>query len=203
MKKIKTLLSMILISVFTLVPMTNINALEPSELESGIYEVENDIYHEQEVGIAMSRSYTKETMKVEKSKEGIFFTVGFTGTDYMENFRILVDGEEVSTEVVDENEEEKSISLRFETNTLEPNIQAKIYVGPMGRDVEFDILTKIDTINLIEKIDEPEDVEQEEVEQETNVSDVSESSNSNTALMIIGGIVVVVIAIFAAFKLKK
>ncbi|MGL5315550.1 MAG: NEAT domain-containing protein [Peptostreptococcaceae bacterium] len=208
MKKIKSILSTILISIFTLTSMVNVNALEANEIESGIYEVENDIYHEQEIGMTMSRTYTLPTMKIEKSREGIFFTLGFTGTDYMENYRIFVDGEDVNAEIVEENEEEKSIYLRFETESLEPNIQAKIYVDAMERDVEFDVITKTDTIKLIEKIEEPEEVEQEEVEQEdvnpeTNVSDVNESSNNNTAFIIIGAIAVIAVAVFAFVKLKK
>ena len=203
MKKIKLILSTMLISIFTLTSIVNVNALQPSELESGIYEVENDIFHEQEIGITMSRTYTLPTMKIEKSKVGIFFTIGFTGTGYMNNYRIFVDGEEVNTEIVEENAEEKSIYLRFETDSLEPNIQAKIYVGAMERDVEFDVITKIDTIKLIEKIDELEEVEKEEVKPETNVSDMSESSNNKTDLIIIGAVLVIAVAVFAFVKLKK
>lgn len=203
MKKIKSILSMILVSIFTLTSIVSVNALEVSEVESGIYEVENDIYHEQELGMTMSRTYTLPTMKIEKSKDGIFFTVGFTGTDYMDNYRIFVDGEDANAEIVEENEEEKSVYLRFETDSVEPNIEAKIYVDAMERDVEFGIITKIDTLKLIEKIEELEQVEQEEVQPQTNVSGANESSNNNTALIIVGAVAVIAVAIFAFVKLKK
>lgn len=206
MKKIKLILSMILVSIFTLTSMINVSALEVSELESGIYNVENDIYHEQELGMTMSRTYTLPTMKIEKSKEGIFFTVGFTGTDYMEDYRIFVDGEDVNAEIIKEDIAEKSIYLRFKTDSLEPNIQAKIYVDAMERDVEFDVITKLETIKLIEKIEESEEPkvleEIEQVKQETNVSNVDEGLN-NTALIMMGGAVVVAIVVFAFVKLKK
>lgn len=197
MKKTKSLLSMILVIIFTLISIISVNSLEPSEIESGIYEVENDIYHEQEIGMTMSRTYTLPTMKIEKSKESIFFTVGFTGTDYMNNYRIFVDGEDVNAEIIEKNEEEKSIYLRFKANSLEPNIEVKIYVDAMGRDVEFEVITKVNTLKLIEKI--------EEVKPQTqnNISYVNESSNNNTALIITGAVVVIAVAIIAFVKLKK
>lgn len=188
MNKIKLMLSTILVSVFTLASMINVNALEIDKLESGIYEVENDTYHESDLGREMSRSYTLPTMKIEKSKEGIFYTVGFTGTDYMENYRIFIDDKDVKCEIVEENAEEKTIYLRFETKTTNPTIQAKIYVDPMGRDVEFNIVAKPETIKLIEKIEEAEE------------SNVNKASKTSTALIIIGAISVV---IFAVIKLKR
>ena len=65
-----------------------------SEIASGIYEVQNDVYHESETGMAMSRTYLLPTMNVEVTKNHIIYTIGFSGSDYMENYRMKVNGGE-------------------------------------------------------------------------------------------------------------
>lgn len=157
MKILKSIFSFMLVSMMLLTSMVTASANELKKLENGIYEVENDVYHESEIGMSMARTYLKPIMKIEKSNDKIYFTVEFTGTDYMENYRIKLDGKDVGAKIVSENAEEKSIALKFESNSLEPNIKANIYVDAMGRDVEFDIITKIDTLKLIEKKDEPKE----------------------------------------------
>ncbi|MGL5694001.1 MAG: NEAT domain-containing protein, partial [Peptostreptococcaceae bacterium] len=129
-----------------------VNALESADLESGIYEVQNDVHHESELGVSMSRSYLNETAQIEVSKGKVYFTLEFTGTNYMKDYRILIDGQNTGIDIIEEDEENQSIKLKFPVDSLEPNIQAKIYVEPMERDVEFDIITKIDTLKLVEKI---------------------------------------------------
>ena len=157
MKILKSIFSFMLVSMMLLTSMVTASANELKKLENGIYEVENDVYHESEIGMSMARTYLKPIMKIEKSNDKIYFTVEFTGIDYMENYRIKLDGKDVGAKIVSENAEEKSIALKFESNSLEPNIKANIYVDAMGRDVEFDIITKIDTLKLIEKKDDPKE----------------------------------------------
>ena len=55
-----------------------------NEISSGIYEVENDVYHESETGMAMSRTYLMPSMSVEVTKEHIIYTIGFShGCHYL------------------------------------------------------------------------------------------------------------------------
>lgn len=192
MKIIKSMFSFMLVSVILLTSMITISANELDKLESGIYEVENDVYHENEIGMSMSRTYLKPTMKIEKSKGKVYFTIGFTGTDYMENYRIMLDGKDVGAEIVSENPEEKSIDLKFEANSLEPKMKANIYVDAMGRDVEFDIITKTDTLKLIEKIDEPKEEVKTTDENKTTRQEEKSSENDSNNLLFIGlGIVAI------------
>lgn len=202
MKYIKSIFSFMLVSVLLLSSMINISANETSKLESGIYEVENDVYHEQEIGQTMARTYVNPKMKVEVKNNKFKFTLGFTGTDYMNNYRILVDDVDVKAEVVNENDEEKSIELQFETDKINPNIKAQIYVDAMGRDVEFDVITKEDTLNLIEKIEEPTPVE--EKNEEEVLSENDSNSNDINTIIIVGGVVVVgLIGILILNKIRK
>lgn len=204
MKFIKSILSIMIVAVLVLASSINASALEISEVESGIYEVQNDVYHENEIGMSMSRTYLDPTMKLEIRGGKVRYTIKFSGSDYMENYRILVDDKDINAEIVNEDEENHTIELAFETDTLEPNMKANIYVDAMGRDVEFDIITKIDTLNLIEKIEEPEvETVIEEQEIDSEVKSVSEATNNNTILYVVIGSVVVAAIIFFVIKSKK
>lgn len=205
MKFIKNILSLVMaVSIIAMSSVITVNASDMDNLESGIYEVENDVYHESEIGMSMSRTYLNPTMKVEINDEDIFYTIGFTGTDYMENYRIVEDGEETKAEIVKEDPEEKSIYLKFKAKSIKPNIKAKIYVDAMGRDVEFDILTKTDTFKLIEKIDEPEEkVKNTEENKKNKNSSVEDKSNNTPILIGIGGLLVIGLGIIAFRKGNK
>lgn len=204
MKFIKSILSIMIVAVLALSSNINASALEINEIESGIYEVQNDVYHENEIGMSMSRTYLDPTMKLEVKDDKVRYIIKFSGSDYMENYRILVDDKDVNAEIINEDEENHTIELAFETDTLEPNMKANIYVDAMGRDVEFDIVTKTDTLNLIEKIEEPEvDTVIEEQESDSEVKSASETTNNNTVLYVGVGAVIVAIIVFFVIKAKK
>ena len=98
--KIKILI-MIMLSI---VVMGNINiytVFAEEKIASGIYEVSNEVYHDTEIGMSMARSYLKDTMTMKITKNEVLYTIGFTGTDYMENYRVKVNDVEVPVERVD------------------------------------------------------------------------------------------------------
>ena len=66
----------------------------------------------------------------------------------------------------------------------------------------IEIITKTDTLNLIEKIEEPkEEVVEEEVD--STVEAVTDTNNNNTILYVGIGVVVVLVAAFFIMKAKK
>ena len=174
-----------------------------SEIASGIYEVQNDVYHESETGMAMSRTYLLPTMNVEVTKDHIIYTIGFSGSDYMENYRMKVNNQEVPVEIVEENAEEGIV------DKVDADMSASIYVGPMGRDVEFKVIPKMETLTLIEAIEEVEETLSEEINSNDNVdsSIVEESSvkeeNSNLPLIIGGIVAIAVIGSVVIIKVKR
>ena len=145
-----------------------------TDIASGIYEIENDVYHESETGMAMSRTYLLPSMSVEVTKEHVIYTIGFSGSDYMENYRMKVNGEEVPVEILEENSEEGTVTL----------VQA----------IE-------DEVEEIVPEDESEEVEIEE-ENLAVVADNEKSSN-NVILIIAGVAVVVAIGAVVIVKAKK
>lgn len=204
MKYIKSILSIMIVTVFMITSGINASALELSEIESGIYEVQNDVSHDSEIGMSMARSYLDPTMKLEVKGGKVYYTIKFSGANYMENHRISIDGENVDFDIVNEDTENHTIELSFETNTIEPDMKASIYVDPMGRDVEFGIITKTDTLNLIEKIEEPkEEVVEEKVNSTVEAATETTSNNNNALYIGIGVVVVLVAAFFIIKKVKK
>ena len=185
-------------------------------IEAGAYEIKNDVYHEQEIGMNMARTYLDENMILEKSEGKWYYTIKFSGTDYMNNHRICLNGKEVDAEVVSEDKSKHTIELKFETDSVTPNLSTKIYVDAMERDVEFDVIPKEDTLNLVEAIEEPvEKVEAESTSQEnektseeTKNEEVKENSTkektSNKTIFIgIGAVIVIAIIVLVLKKSKK
>ena len=180
-----------------------------SNITSGIYEVENDVYHESETGMAMSRTYLLPSMSVEVTKDHIIYTIGFSGSDYMENYRMKVNGGEVPVELVEENSEDGTVKLKVEVDKVDADMDALIYVGPMERDVEFKVIPKMETLTLVEAIEEKvEEVALEEVEssedgQGSEVKIEAKDNNNNIVIAMGGVVAVIAVGALIVFKVKK
>ena len=204
------IMAVMALGIFVTIGSKRVYATE-TDIASGIYEIENDVYHESETGVAMSRTYLLPSMSVEVTKEHVIYTIGFSGSDYMENYRMKVNGEEVPVEILEENSEEGTVKLNVEVDKVDADMAAIIYVGPMERDVEFKVIPKMETLTLVQAIEDeveeivPED-ESEEVEiEEENLAVVAdnEKSSNNVILIIAGVAVVVAIGAVVIVKAKK
>ncbi len=194
------LVAVMALGVFLTLGTNNTYATE-SNITSGIYEVANDVYHESETGMAMSRSYLLPSMSVEVTKEHIIYTIGFSGSDYMENYRMKVNGEEVPVEIVEENSEEGIVKLKVEVDKVDADMDALIYVGPMERDVEFKVIPKMETLTLVEAIEEVEEIPAED--ETLAVVGEDEKNNNNITLIIAGVVAIVAIGAIVIVKAKK
>lgn len=206
------LVAVMALGIFLTLGTKNTYATE-SNITSGIYEVENDVYHESETGMAMSRTYLLPSMSVEVTKDHIIYTIGFSGSDYMENYRMKVNGGEVPVELVEENNEDGTVKLKVEVDKVDADMDALIYVGPMERDVEFKVIPKMETLTLIEAIEEVEEMpaedevvnenEEVQIEESLAVAADKEENNNNVALIIAGVVVIVAIGALVIVKAKK
>lgn len=207
--KIKILI-MIMLSI---VVMGNINiytVFAEEKIASGIYEVSNEVYHDNEIGMSMARSYLKDTMTMKIKKNEVLYTIGFTGTDYMENYRMKVNDVEVPVERVDGD---GIVTLKVSATSLSDELKACIYVGPMGRDVEFGIIPKLETMSLIESIEEEsteETTENSAIEeiQDNEIMPISENNNTEennsiSKVILFGGVAILVIGIVCTIMLKR
>ena len=206
------LVAVMALGIFLTLGTKNTYATE-CNIASGIYEVENDVYHESETGMAMSRTYLLPSMSVEVTKDHIIYTIGFSGSDYMENYRMKVNGGEVPVELVEENNEDGTVKLKVEVDKVDADMDALIYVGPMERDVEFKVIPKMETLTLIEAIEEVEEMpaedevvnenEEVQIEESLAVAADKEENNNNVALIIAGVVVIVAIGALVIVKAKK
>lgn len=158
MKNIKQLIVGFLVFTFSFIGgisgFTVANAANKN-ISSGIYECENNVKHDSEVGMSMARTYTNKKMKVEVYKDKVDFTIGFSGAEYMKNFRILINGKEASIKSMKRDKKNNTVTLKVQGPDINSKIEAKIYVEPMGRDVRFGVVPNLKTMKLIKKIDEP------------------------------------------------
>ena len=210
MKKIKNIFFVCIFSLIMGAQAIVANAAQLSELQSGIYEISNDVYHEQEIGMNMARTYVDENMTLEKSEGKWYYTVKFSGTNYMENHRISINDELVDIEVVNENSEENTIELKFETDSITPDLEAQIYVDAMGRDVEFGIIPKEETLNLVQAIEEVVEVVEAESTENTNeetsneeAEQKSEKSSNKSIFIGIGAVIALAILVVVIRRVKK
>lgn len=210
MKKIKNIFFVCIFSLIIGAQAIVANAAQLSELQSGIYEISNDVYHEQEIGMNMARTYVDENMTLDKSEGKWYYTVKFSGTNYMENHRISINDELVDTEVVNENSEENTIELKFETDSITPDLEAQIYVDAMGRDVEFGIIPKEETLNLVQAIEEVVEVVEAESTENTNeetsneeAEQKSEKSSNKSIFIGIGAVIALAILVVVIRRVKK
>ena len=169
MKKLKHLFT-ILLTIFCI---TNVSYA--ASLDYGLYNVKNDVYHEQEIGMNMARTYLNQTMRVDAKTNGTYYyTVEFSGTEYMNKHRILVNGSQVST-TKKSNSSNGTIKLTFKVKSLSSKIKARIYVDAMGRDVEFQIIPDFSTAKCVQKYSKKEntksDSKKEDSKKESTKSD--------------------------------
>ncbi|MGG5460251.1 NEAT domain-containing protein [Clostridium sp. B9] len=194
----------------------NAQVLAVEKIESGIYEIKNDVYHDSEIGISMARNYLNETMQLKVLGDEIEYIIGFSGTEYMENFRILVDGEDSNAEIIEENKENGIIKLKVKVPNKDSEMEAKIYVGPMERDVQFKVIPKFDTLTLVEKLEYPnKELKEEEKSTSSETEDIANEvdittiasdgeEKSNIGIYVGGGVILVaLIAVLVIAKRKK
>lgn len=211
--KIINKIKIFMMMVLSIVIMGNINvytALAEENIASGIYEVANDVYHDTEIGMSMARSYLNDTMTVKITKDEVLYTIGFSGTDYMENYRVKINDVEVPVERVDGD---GIVTLKVSATSLSDELKACIYVGPMGRDVEFGIIPKLETMSLIESIEEEsteETTENSAIEeiQDNEIMPISENNNTEennsiSKVILFGGVAILVIGIVCTIMLKR
>lgn len=205
----KSFINKIILTISTIIiTITGMSVKADTQIQSGIYSMKNSVYHESELGMSMSRSYLDENMQAKITKDGVVFTIVFSGTQYMNNYRIKINGSEVSVHIVEENKEAGTIKLQAEAPSTDVKISTAIYVDPMGRDVEFDIIPDYNSMVLLEAIEEvPEVVEveniSEEVVEEESINETAENNTSKYMKMVIAAVGIVVISAALTIVLKK
>lgn len=112
-----------------------------------LYTIQNSVYHESQTGKDMARKYLNSTSKVEEVDGQKYVTLTFTGSDYMKNHVIYVNGSKVSHSIAYKSGD--TISLRFKVSSLNDTIKVRTYIVPMSRDIEFGVKLLEDTLTFV------------------------------------------------------
>ena len=178
--KLSKLFALALITILTL---STSSAFADSNIKDGRYTLTNDTKYldNNEVGDSMSRSYTDKNMTLEKKDGKIYYTVGFSGAQYMENHRIYVNGSNVSIQKVAENTSAGTLKLKFKVNKPNDTILIKFYVDPMGRDVEYQLIPNLNSLSLVESYEETKTESKKEERTTTSSSNKTENKSESTS----------------------
>ena len=96
----------------------------------------------------MARKYLNSTSKVEEIDGKYYVTLTFTGSEYMQNHEIYVNGKKVT---VSKTTSGDTTNIRFAVSSLSDSIKVKTYVVPMSREVEFGVELLKDTLTFIKE----------------------------------------------------
>lgn len=112
-----------------------------------LYTIKNTVDHESETGKEMARKYLNSTSKVEEIDGQKYITLTFSGSEFMNNHVIYVNGSKVSHTVTQKSGD--TISLRFKVSSLSDTIKVGTYVVPMARNIEFTVRLLEDTLTFV------------------------------------------------------
>lgn len=123
--------------------------LEDAVVKGKLYTVQNEVSHEREVGREMARKYLEKTSKIEEIDGKMYATITFNNSQFMKEFKIDVNGEDVNYEIVERNGD--LLSLRFEIPNIDSDVKVKMFVIPMNSNVEFGVKFLKNTLNLVKE----------------------------------------------------
>ncbi|MEN8076168.1 NEAT domain-containing protein [Clostridioides difficile] len=126
----------------------NTTTTEEKITKGKLYSIKNNVTHESETGRTMARKYLNSTSKVEEIDGKYYVTLTFTGSEFMQNHEIYVNGKKVS---VTKTTNGDSTNIRFSVSSLSDTIKVKTYVVPMSREVEFGVELLQDTLTFIKE----------------------------------------------------
>lgn len=162
------------------------NTTTESAVKKGkLYTIKNTVDHESQIGKDMARKYLNSTSKVEEIDGQKYVTLTFTGSEFMKNHVIYVNGSKVSHTVTAKSGD--SISLRFKVSSLSDTIKVGMYVVPMSRDIQFTVKLLEDTLTFVKDYEVSSD-ELSTLPQTGSVIDGTMAIGVGTSLMALGGL---------------
>ena len=162
------------------------NTTTESAVKKGkLYTIKNTVDHESQIGKDMARKYLNSTSKVEEIDGQKYVTLTFTGSDFMKNHVIYVNGSKVSHTATAKSGD--SISLRFKVSSLSDTIKVGMYVVPMSRDIQFTVKLLEDTLTFVKDYEVSSD-ELSTLPQTGSVIDGTMAIGVGTSLMALGGL---------------
>lgn len=132
-------------------PIESENKTEIKVVKGKLYSITNEVHYQDKnsIGQTMARQYLENISYIEEVEGKRYINLTFSGVEYMSNHRFFINNQEVSAKKV--SDDGKKATFRFEIPSLDARIKVKMYVAPMGRDVEFDVTLNKDTLKFIKE----------------------------------------------------
>lgn len=127
------------------------NLLEAKGNSFRKYKVLNEVISDSSVGQKMARKYLNEVSILEETQDKTYVTFRFSGTDLMDDFKIAVNGKEVTSELTDYDKERNVKAYKVEIENINDDITVYAHIKPMSMDIDFGVKLIEDTKELIEE----------------------------------------------------
>lgn len=114
-----------------------------------LYKMQNEIITDSQIGYGAARGAIAKTnyMEVRNGKKYIIMSI--SGTDLMSNIRVLVNGKQVSYNILKNDKTNNLMDIEFLVNSLEDNVKFKMHINVLGEDIDFGVKFLKDTVTQI------------------------------------------------------
>ncbi|MBT9831878.1 NEAT domain-containing protein [Clostridium baratii] len=114
-----------------------------------LYKMQNEILTDSEIGYGAARGAIAKTNYMEVRNGKKYITMSISGTDLMSNIRVLVNGKQVSYNILKNDKTNNLMDIEFLVNSLDDNVKFKMHINVLGEDIDFGVKFLKDTVTQI------------------------------------------------------
>ncbi|WWU66390.1 NEAT domain-containing protein [Clostridium baratii] len=130
-------------------PNNNVENNNTATQNKELYKMQNEILTDSEIGYGAARGAIAKTNYMEVRNGKKYITMSISGTDLMSNIRVLVNGKQVSYNILKNDKTNNLMDIEFLVNSLDDNVKFKMHINVLGEDIEFGVKFLKDTVTQI------------------------------------------------------
>lgn len=130
-------------------PNNNVENNNTATQNKELYKMQNKILTDSEIGYGAARGAIAKTNYMEVRNGKKYITMSISGTDLMSNIRVLVNGKQVSYNILKNDKTNNLMDIEFLVNSLDDNVKFKMHINVLGEDIEFGVKFLKDTVTQI------------------------------------------------------
>lgn len=130
-------------------PNNNVENNNTATQNKELYKMQNEILTDSEIGYGAARGAIAKTNYMEVRNGKKYITMSISGTDLMSNIRVLVNGKQVSYNILKNDKTNNLMDIEFLVNSLEDNVKFKMHINVLGEDIDFGVKFLKDTVTQI------------------------------------------------------
>ncbi len=130
-------------------PNNNIENNNTVTQNKELYKMQNEIITDSQIGYGAARGAIAKTNYMEVRNGKKYITMSISGTDLMSNIRVLVNGKQISYNILKNDKTNNLMDIEFLVNSLEDNVKFKMHINVLGEDIDFGVKFLKDTVTQI------------------------------------------------------